>query len=228
MEELMPELKELVFALLANPTSFHNLCLVSRSWAMVGRRAQLQASAKRRLARSSRTQHRSTQWDVDTLLWHLPNGRRHGFERVAVTPHRVGGPGCPVYYAERMWVDGARDGDEIVWQINIAQEDGAPSTYRVHPYEGLGAVLAWEEEPEHASEVEAAARAYNSGTMPGYLASDAVDYQAMAKATLGRWERWGVMVMWRRWGAGQLLWRAELLSEGLEAFGVLGALEGEQ
>ncbi|ELR17475.1 uncharacterized protein ACA1_062170 [Acanthamoeba castellanii str. Neff] len=234
LDGLLIELKEWVFDRIDDPTSFYHLCLVSRSWASVGRAAGLQARAKDRFTRPSAiTTYRSTQWDVELLTWRLPNGRPHGPERVAITPHRVGGSGCQVYYAERVWVDGALDGDEIMWEINAAQRRCAGSVYRTHPYSGIDAVLAWQADPNHAAEAAAAAKAYNSGPIAEQTAMTMAteggevvdDRQAEARAQLGRWARWGVVVLWRRWAASELVWHEELLEEMLDAYGVSGALE---
>lgn len=234
LEGLPMELKEWVFDRIDDPTSFYHLCLASRSWASVGRGAVLQSRAKDRFTRpSAPTTYRSTQWDVERLTWRLPNGRPHGPERVAITPHRVGGSGCPVYYAERVWIDGALDGDEIVWEINAAQHSGAGTVYRTHPYSGIDAVLAWQADPNHAAEAAAAAQAYNSRPSAERTAMATTEgdevvadgRQAEARAQLGRWARWGVVVLWRRWAAGKLVWHEELLEEMLGAYGVSGALE---
>ncbi|CAE7655821.1 unnamed protein product [Symbiodinium sp. CCMP2456] len=47
----------------------------------------------------------------------LPNGLLHGLERSTCIPRRVGGPGIPSFYAERVWKEG-RLVKDAVWETN--------------------------------------------------------------------------------------------------------------
>ncbi|CAE7941525.1 unnamed protein product [Symbiodinium sp. KB8] len=53
----------------------------------------------------------------------LPNGLLHGLERSTCVPYRVGGPGSPSFYAERVWKEG-RLVKDAVWETNSWKRSG--------------------------------------------------------------------------------------------------------
>ncbi|CAF3288170.1 unnamed protein product, partial [Rotaria sp. Silwood2] len=123
--------------------------LVSCRWLFEARR--LKSLMKTRFSRKiTLLNYRSIIWDFDirvTVVGHGEHLERHGLEECVQTFHRVGGPGCSVYYLERYWQEGKLHGLEIIREINeIWYTKYYPDEIEIfdeiidHPYEGLQAV----------------------------------------------------------------------------------------
>ena len=123
--------------------------LVNRQWLSEARR--LTARMKTRFARQIvLLNYRLIQWHFDVRVSVVGQGKhlqRHGLEECTQTYHRVGGPGCSVFYLERHWREGKLHGLEILREINEvwyvkyrgANRQTSIETI-VHPYDGLIAV----------------------------------------------------------------------------------------
>eukprot|EP01115_Flamella_aegyptia_P010099 TRINITY_DN44126_c0_g1_i1.p1 TRINITY_DN44126_c0_g1~~TRINITY_DN44126_c0_g1_i1.p1 ORF type:complete len:121 (-),score=10.74 TRINITY_DN44126_c0_g1_i1:45-407(-) len=76
---------------------------------------------------------------------------------MSIVPHRVGGSGCEVHYLERIWVDN-RLMQETIWEVNYCFF-GTGIHKKIHPYEGLQAVV--DLDPEDYKVIEKYVKQYN-------------------------------------------------------------------
>lgn len=123
--------------------------LINHQWLSEAQR--LKSLMKARFSRQLTLLHcRVCIWDFDiraTVIGYGQHIQRHGLEECVQLFHRVGGPGCCVYYLERHWQDGKLHGLEILREINTIWCDKYNPNYieksdelLLHPYEGLAGI----------------------------------------------------------------------------------------
>lgn len=221
MNELAPELKSMVVEYVDAARTFWSLSLTSTAWARIASQPYVQERMKSRFVTMARNRYRHTQWDIEELVPLLPDRRtRHGIERRSVVPHRVGGSGADVFYAEIPWRDGLRDGELLVWEINACSYGLRTPTYREHPYEGMAAIESWEAQPTHQREMEQAAAEFAEVVARRKAAYSGLDGYSWP------WERWGALMGRLRWEKGRLI-SSTMTTETrayLESYGILDAM----
>mmetsp|Transcript_42059 Transcript_42059/g.78141 ORF Transcript_42059/g.78141 Transcript_42059/m.78141 type:complete len:214 (+) Transcript_42059:82-723(+) len=74
-------------------------------------------SIQERVSRDVDRTERCCELHVHLRYKQFPNGMRHGLESSTCVPRKVGGPGSPCFYAERLWREGQLLQD-AVWETN--------------------------------------------------------------------------------------------------------------